>query len=1008
MPSRREFVQSAIVTTAFGVLPRRAAAPAAPPRIRVAVLMEPGFPAIDVSPLRPDAIGAAVDGFDTTYLAVGELADRLTPERFDVYVTPFGSALPKEAWPTLLRYLGGAGNWVNIGGVPCAVPVVRSVGGWKPEARQTEYHHRLGVTLACPVAAAAVTAWRADESLPWTSALSATVPGGAATVWELYYRLSSVADTPEESGSAGPREAVVRPLLSGYDADARAIAAPFVMLDRLEREFAGGRWIFATSDGAVEPAALRALIVAASQGARLFEVRPSLACCRGSERPAVTLSYRGFPRHVAGPLAAACHVGVYDERGNSLSQSDVEVAGTEEAATGSADLDSVLPSHLGPGLYRIEAVLTLPGEPPLELRHTTGFWVWDPVLLAGGAPLGRGEYALTRNGEPYVVTGTTYMASDVHRKFLLQPNPWLWDRDFAAMKRAGVNLVRTGIWTGWRSLMPRVGEFDQAALRSLDAFLLTARRYDIPVVFTYFAFLPETWGGENAYLDPAALEAQRAFVTAIAGRYGTMNDLAHDLINEPSFCNRDHLWSCRPNFDRFERAAWAAWISERWDVAARTGSSLDLPRLEEFGEEGGAAATDHATPKVLEYRLFAQATFAHWVRGMAAAIRANGAARQLVTVGQDEAGTRDSPNNLFLGPDLDFTTNHTWWLNDALVWDGVITKVQGKVNLIEETGVMFSGRPAGVDSRWEEYARNLLERKMAVAVGPGGAGFVEWVWNSNCYMPSDNEAAIGLLRADGAAKPELAALRGVAEFVAAAQRHLVGREDERVLMVVPHSNMFSVRNTSTDATKMAVRVMQYRCRVGMAAVSEYAVTPAMRAPRLVVVPAPLVLRQDAWEGLLAWARRGSLVLVTGPIDRDEHGNRVERLERLGIRGPDVAAVVQRTIPLGLGAVLWSPQPAESSSDPEATAVLYRWALGQAGIEPAFSVDGADASILVHAAAYQSCVLFTLVSENPRAVTVHLYHRESHQGFDVVLPPERAALLLVGRADGRLIGSYQPV
>ncbi len=379
----------------------------------------------------------------------------------------------------------------------------------------------------------------------------------------------------------------------------------------------------------------------------------------------------------------------------------------------------------------------------------------------------------------------------------------------------------------------------------------------MPVIFNLFAFLPETWGGENPYLDPAAVAAQRAFVLALARRYAPMRDLMWDLINEPSFCNKDHLWSCRPNGDRFERAAWAAWREERRLPAA------DLPSLDDFAE--GDAAVDR--PVVVEYRLFAQEMFRRWARDLRATLRSAAQPPQLVTVGQDEAGTRDSPNNLFLAPDLDFTCVHTWWLNDALVWDEVMTRAPGTMNLVEETGVMFAGQPAGVEARWEEYARNLLERKMAIALGPGGAGFVEWVWNSNCNMASDNEAAIGLWRADGTAKPELEALRGVAAFVAGARRHLAGREDEPVLLVVPHSNMFSTHNTATDATKRAVRAMQYGCGVGLAAVSEFADHAGdCRAPRLVLVPSPRVLRPEAWDAIRAWAERGAVVLVTGPLD----------------------------------------------------------------------------------------------------------------------------------------------
>ena len=937
MPNRRQFIQAAAAAATLGKLSSGLGEPRPRPRLRVGLLREPGFPAIDAPQVGGDPL-AHDDGW--SYLGVADLSS-LSPDAFDVFVSPYGSAFPVDAWPALLAYLDAGGNWVNLGGVPGGVPVARDGSGWRAGERAPELYRQLGFTLACTVATSSVKEWRANAALPWTSALAP--PIAARTVCELYCRFSSVADTPDESGSAGPMEASVEPLVSGYDADGRAVAAPYVCVDRVEGRFAGGRWILATSDGTIAPATLRALVEAASLGARRLEVRPTVACYRDGERPSVTIGYRGFPRE-AQPLTASCRVTVFDDRGARLARTDVALSGTTAVATATAALGASLPDSLAPGLYRVEAALTLPGEHRVELRATTGFWVWDAALLAGGAPLVAGEDGFTRDGEPYPVTGTTYMASDVHRKFLLLPNPWLWDRDFAEMKRTGINLVRTGIWTGWRDLMPQVGAFREDALRALDAFLLTARRHDIPVIFTLFAFLPETWGGENAYLDPQAVEAQQAFVTAIASRYGRMNDLLWDLINEPSFCNKDHLWSCRPNSDRFEREAWSAWIAGRHPSAADR-EGLDLPSLDDFKPGSGGAA------RVLEYRLFAQEMFPRWVRQIRSALRANGNPRQLVTVGQDEAGTNDSPNNLFLAGDVDFTCVHNWWLNDALVWDGVLTKAPGRMNLVEETGVMFSGRPPGIEPWWEAYARNLLERKMAISVAQA-AGFVEWVWNSNCYMPSDNEAAIGLLRVDGSAKPELEALRGIAAFAAAARRHLVGREAEPVLMVVPHSNMFSLDNTATEATKRAVRALVYGCRVGVWAVSEYALAPGMPAPKLAVVPAEGLPRPEVQETLGAWTRGGT-VLVTGPVDE----------------------------------------------------ARYRRALSDAGIRPAFDVEGADASVLVYAAVYQKVELYALASESDRAATVRVTPRGSRVAFEERLAPGRAALVLVGRRNGRLLARY---
>ncbi len=981
---RRAFIETAGTATLAGLFGTKITAISGPSDgpsgTRVVVLREDGFPSVDAPAPDATVLGAALDGLDVGYVGVSELAQRLTPGQCDVFVSPYGSAFPLEGWAALQHYLESAGNWVNLGGVPCAVPVGRDGGGWAARDRVTTYHQQLGIVLACAVSATAVKEWRPDPDLPWAAPLAAGLAPG--TVWEPYWRLSSVADIPDEGGSPGPTEAVVRPLVSGLDGEGTSMAAPFVLVDRLERTFAGGRWIFATLDGAVPGPALRALVEAAARGVRRLELRPSFACYRDGERPSASVSYRGYPRAAAAPFEATCRLTVTDEGGTRLAALDVPVRGTDASATATADLGPLLPASLPPGLYRLDGVLTLGTS--RELRHTTGFWVRDERLLGGGAPVAAGSFSLTRGGAPLVATGTTYMASDVHRKFLAQPNPWLWSRDFGAMKRAGVNLVRTGLWTGWKAVAPRPGDWDEGTLRALDAWMLTARRHDIPVIFTCFAFLPESWGGENPYLDPQAVAAQRAFVGAIARRYAGMRDLLWDLINEPSFCNKDHLWSCRPNYDRFERAAWAAWLRERKVPTA------DLPPLDAFAD---GAPDDQ---RVVEYRLFAQAMFARWVREMRAALRAAGAAHQPVTVGQDEGGTRDSPNNLFLSPELDFTCIHTWWLNDAVVWDEVLTRVPGRANLVEETGVMFSAHPPGVEAHWETYARDLLERKMAVALGPGGAGFVEWVWNSNCYMPSDNEAAIGLLRADGSAKPELDALRRVAAFVAAARPHLEGREEEPALLVVPQSNMFSTRNTATDATKRAVRAMAYGCRTGLASVSEFTASPAQRAPRLVVVPAPGVLRSQAWGALRAWARRGSFVLVTGPLDA------LERYRSRPATGPSGA----RRMPMGRGAVLWCPEAVELAADDGATTALYRWALAEARVAPAFTVEGADASLLVHGATYREAVLLTLVG-GVQDAAVTLVPRESGARLRESVPAGRAVLLLVGRRDGRVLARYSP-
>src|SRR5206468_3840152 len=93
---------------------------------------------------------------------------------------------------------------------------------------------------------------------------------------------------------------------------------------------------------------------------------------------------------------------------------------------------------LRPGPYRVEVEA---GSPPA--RAITGFEVRDARLLAAGPHVTVSRDWLRADGRVLPIVGTTYFASDVHRNFLFAPNPPRWDRDFAEMKRHGVNIVRT-------------------------------------------------------------------------------------------------------------------------------------------------------------------------------------------------------------------------------------------------------------------------------------------------------------------------------------------------------------------------------------------------------------------------------------------------------------------------------------------------------------------------------------------------------------------------------------
>jgi Cellulase (glycosyl hydrolase family 5) len=555
----------------------------------VAVFWEHGFPSIDDCNITHDTLQQSLTNFAVSFLSEQDLIAQLNTTQFDLLITPYGSAFPKRAWETLLQYLRAGGNWLNLGGVPLSRPVVRDGGAWRAESHQTTYHKLLGITHSFPIKTASISTYEAHPDLNNTFK--------ARQIYELYVRLSSSNNEPAEAGSDGPHEGVVQPLVLGMNRDRRPIAAPVIQIDRLLADFAGGRWVFANFSGSLDSKALRILAETAAQGASRFEVRSDFACYQQGEVPSVSVQLVRPKGNLQKLATKHCVVEVRDNSDRIVSTLGLTLNTENALATGSAKLHGA--AQLGPGLYTLHtraSLSSITDTSTRELTHTSGFWIYDEALLTRGKPLTVDKHFFYRDGQVFPVTGTTYMASDVHRRFLLDPNPLVWDNDFREMKAAGVNMVRTGIWTGWKKYMTNAGKMNEAALRAFDAFLLTAHKYDIPVIFTFFAFLPESWGGENAYLDPRSVKAQQQFISAFTERCRRVDDVIWDFINEPSFGSYKYIWSCRPNYDAHEQAAWKQWLRDRYPAASdeehasrlqqlwrTTGDdSLDLPRLQDF------------------------------------------------------------------------------------------------------------------------------------------------------------------------------------------------------------------------------------------------------------------------------------------------------------------------------------------------------------------------------------------------------------------------------------------
>lgn len=809
-----------------------------------------------------------------------------------------GAYFPKSSWQTLLSFLENGGNLAIFGGMPFSRPIDNA---GKIEPEQDAYTRQIYLGPFFQISPAGSTLELvADNDAAFLKDCPLTISSEAAgTFWACYPKLTQADDHPEDMGSAGPFDTILLPLvyaLATTTSGPRRVATPAFVLDQRSGRFRGGRWLLSTWQPDTEATwlanaeAIRRLILLAMEKVIAIDVRPALACYQPGETPSLIATIRtGEELQV--------RITVYQpDQEEILHRFEMQFS----ASPAQQEYSLRLPAQYQPGLYRANVTYHVAGGQELSLE--AGFWIWDETLIAGTYKkrLTAGRDYFYQDGRLFLVYGTTYMDSRVQRKFLHLPNPARWDKEMTEMKAAGINLIRTGVWTAWRELIPVAGAVNEAVLRAIDAFVMTVCKHNIQLIFTFFAFFPPLFEGENPWLDPRSVEAQQGFVALLARRYSRVELLSWDLINEPSFGDPKKIFSPRPipNYDRFETAAFQRWLAARHTLAElqlrwrQTPAEIPdwehiLPPKEEDFDTYVRTTTVRAMLKVADYTRFSQDMFNDWTTSMINAIRESGG-QTLVTVGQDEAGARIAPQ--FYAPVVDYTTTHPWWNIDDLLWDMLLDKTPGKPNLIQETGVMLARDIDGHPWRSEQASAFLLERKLVTGLIARGSGLIQWLWHTNSYMTSDNENSIGLLRADGSAKPELEVMEEFGHLMLA----LNGRVCEApslpdVWVVIPYTQWFARPALARTGTQQAVRVLGYDLGIIPQMVSECQLDALLTArPRIVIVPAAQLLDRQAWHFLLQYVYDGGTLLVNGVIGRDTYNLPF---------APGVAGIVEELLPV---------------------------------------------------------------------------------------------------------------
>jgi hypothetical protein len=1028
------FLCAAVVfCPALGAQPQQAKAQVSP----IVVFWENGFPSARTAGVSRSALEAALP--QARFTATSELPAALARPETRLLVLPYGSAFPEQDWASIDAYLGRGGNLLVLGGKAFTRPADRENGTWKLQPERMAYARRLLINRYEEAPGSRGLSFERNEDFSFLRLPSF----GWSRSFSLVARLSGEDLYPRE-GSAGGIDAQFSTLVWGAAGD-RRLSAPLVEIDHFKNNFIGGRWIFLACDpdpGFLDSAAgqelTRTLAARAAEGAELFLVQPEWPLFLEGEPWVIRVRWDRFEA-----TPELVHLQIEIRANGTTERRSFDLNPHEYPYT----TEFTLPPHTGSGLRVVTARLEAGGR-VLAIYHT-GFWLRDTSYLDSGPRVSINHDFFEIDGHPTPVVGSTYMASDVQREFFMSPNPYVWDQDMAQMQRAGINMLRTGWWTAWDQVMKESGVVHEEMLRALEAFLMTARKHGLPVQFNFFAFIPDALGGGNPYLNPDAVRRQKQLVLTVVRQFRNVPYVMWDLVNEPSFSDPRELWATRPDGDPAELAAWNRWLAKRYPTREALAAAwnqpfipedqpVPLPRDLQFSPEAALATGRFLNSiEVHDYYLFSQEEFRDWAEQMRQAIRETGS-RQLVTVGQDEGGGIDRPSPAWYASSIDFTTTHTWWLNDALLWDSLVAKVPDEPMLVQETGIQ---RAVGIDGsprRSQEQAASLLNRKLTMALATG-AGAIQWLWNTNAYMNNDNEVAIGALRVDGTEKPQELVLSRLAQFARASASYFEHPEEPPIAIVTSQAFQYSALNTlAIEAQQKAVRALEYSCRVESRIVSENRIGQ-LGHPQLAILPSPMALGDAAWKALVEYVKSGGNLLITGSMERDEEWHVTNRLAALGLDARPVPLLFHQAqfmlgsrtisisfggqsqvaldvlgtkdgkpfheIRLGQGRLFILDYPVELAEGSAAAASVYQWVLDQIGVHPRFTGQLPSTGVLIRPEIFSRAVLYLFDSESDSEQPIDIRDDATGAEIKFVLPAQASRLILLRKPDGKVIARY---
>lgn len=700
------------------------------------------------------------------------------------------------------------------------------------------------------------------------------------------------------------------------------------------------------------------------------------------------------------------------------------------------------------GLYRIEAVVTI-GPVIVTSHTTgflilseeelrTEVNSFHPLIIDESVST---DYCVT-DGNITAILGTTYFVTDVYRECFYHMNSWLCAKEMKQLKNDGFNVLRSGNWYFISEFYNEDGSIGTRGRRAMETFFYLAATQGFTVQFALGTVLLNQWDTSRSPIHDKEMRKKcMTLIRSFAECFKDFKNVQMDIVNEPSYCTRA-AWSLgKPSNEAGELIRYKEWLQEKygtiqnlrtaWGETSLVLKSFDDVVMPEdhYFSRGFMRTEQRWNQAVLnDFFCFARNEFLGWTGEIRRIVREI-APDMIVIMGRDETLRIPEQQTEVLAGNIDMVCWHQWHCNPDIFTEFIMNRVRGKICVAQELGMYkFEDIRCGKRHTDEEMVEKL-NNKLVCAFG----NFVQWQSHDDPFMWELSENSLGIYRADLSPTPSLQTTRDLVKAERNMQHLMQNRDYDAVKICTVYGTSYHF-NVEHPLALQSMRNFTYAMFHEVQEASDFMLEHLFRKeyasaignPRLIILPGMQLLSMDTWNELLSYVKNGATLLVNGCIDKDACFAAEEKIgaldenyktralrdfETLDIDGRTYVLDFRRSVGygdvsnvldcgeikgtkgnatiteyhLGKGTILYCPYPLEFSTNAEATAACYRYAIKKAQAENTmYRLVKGTPSILLQAASYEKCTVYTFLNEGA-ADHVTFTDLRSNKTYTVSLP-----------------------